>query len=297
MIGGAVLLAGVVLLRGGASAPPRRAPASEHARASAPPPVVTPLTEPVAAKPVLLLEVARELPSVEVEVSSAERRFRERRTLAPVNGRASIEGLAPGSYALDVRAAGRARWHGAATVGPGVTIVSVLQGDGRIEGTVLARGQAVARARVRVLERVASPSSWTGEPEAELETDAEGRFAVDGLAAGVHCLLVETPATAPLSRAVRVGGEPSRVTLELDSGSTLAVRAIPGAWVLVESLPRTAWTRQALADERGFARVENVPAGRVRIAAFSDSERVVHDLDVSSDVEVAIAFGVTKDLR
>ncbi len=87
------------------------------------------------------------------------------------------------------------------------------------------------------------------------------------------------------------------MTLELDSGSTLAVRAIPGAWVLVESLPRTAWTRQALADERGFARVENVPAGRVRIAAFSDSERVVHDLDVSSDVEVAIAFGVTKDLR
>jgi RNA polymerase sigma-70 factor (ECF subfamily) len=160
-------------------------------------------------------------------------------------------------------------------------------------------GGAGAHVDVRSLE------SGCSEDErhriAQCEADGEGRFELRGLPAASYRLFVTAPERAP--RWLDVEAPALALAIDLVAGASLEVAVVdvdgaarPGAIVHVQTIDEVrAWVVRAGAD--GVARFEELPDGRLAVAAYVDdrdgalvgSPRVCHPNRVDERDVVALA--------
>ena len=191
---------------------------------------------------------------------------------------------AAGTYLLAVRAAGLAPAH-AEVVRPGghpVTRIGVdLSPPVALEGRVFASdGARPLRARIAVLPlpgrgaSLAAPGAPV-EEQALAESDAGGRFRVEGLAPGLHAVSVEAEGHHPVLLAGVALPRPGPLAVPLEAlGAVEGVvlrpdgRPAAGALVLVAGVDHDAAAASG-PDGRFVARV---PAGSYRVLAARETE-------------------------
>lgn len=204
---------------------------------------------------------------------------------ADAEGRFEVEDVAPGLHTLTLLGEGFASLHvdDVQVASGAVTDLGDLEAPAgrRIEGVVLdADLRPVAGARVVAGTQLLGSSDALGEPmglggelgSTKARTDAEGRFALEGLDAGTLVVAAEHP-DAGRSAGVEVGtgGEP--IVLHLRATAVLEGRVLregrPAAGVFVEAhaLGVTRARAVVTTDREGRYRFERLAAGPTRVTA------------------------------
>ncbi len=187
-------------------------------------------------------------------------------TVSRADGRFRIEGLSPGPVSLQAR-------RGALVAEETVYLTDaddlkgvelVLKSKGAIEGVVRGVDGKPAQAQV-------------GVRGASTQTDAQGRFRLDGLSPGPATLLVllEPDAGRVVTRSVEVkGGEVVKVTIDLAGGGILSVQ-VPGATEGIVHLVREDGVEptglaalQSAPLENGLATFGGLPAGQYGVMFY-----------------------------
>jgi hypothetical protein len=191
-------------------------------------------------------------------------------------GHYRLEGVPPGRYFLDVRAAGRATARRALVVkevGALPQDAVALGPPASVVGRVLTRGgapvaAAQVTARVRGIGRAPGRAFVT-------RTDDGGRFALREIDAGEITLAVEagTRGRADLRKAPLAGGETKTLELTLGAGVSVAgtVRfedGAPAASAIVTAAPPDGELVQGRADEHGRFFLGPLPPGELLVAAW-----------------------------
>lgn len=221
------------------------------------------------------------------------------RAHADAQGRARFEQLAAGEAELRVSLPGAAGAERALTLAPGDNRMRVELAEAvRISGVVIDdAGATIAGAEVAV-QREAENARGDSRPR-ETKTDAEGRFALDGLEAGGYALRVRAShhelAVVPALQTPLA--EPLRVVLERTSrlhGQVLDAQGEPASAATVTIAGSGVWPpKQLRADDTGHFSLEPVPSGVYELRARSGTA-------VSEPVEgvvVAPASGTEVNLR
>jgi hypothetical protein len=245
----------------------------------------------------------RPVAGADVEVRLHETDVTVARVTAGPDGRCTAAGLAPGSYDVQVRAAGRST---AAIAGVAVgsgerfPLPVTLAGTGAVEGTVRdAADHPLAGVRVRV---VARGDGLEGAPPIEARTGFDGRYRIDGLEIGRADLVVRQDGVAlGAGRAVRI--EERRVALAdfvlpepgVLAGQVTAATRLPPAVVIASpmrgglgAIP----TARAPVDAAGRYRLD-LPAGDYRVYA-APAEAVATDLRVEPAFARVVAGGTER---
>ena len=148
------------------------------------------------------------------------------------DGTVRLDGVPAGTWILQVRAEGYARWAQSVTLprGGGRPPVVVLLARGcSLPGTVSERGGGPL-AGVEVLLR--DPSWASGAPgfsHASARTDAGGRWRIGGVAPGIHEVCVRLPSGTLRSEGSVVLPGPDRFDIVLDRGGSIAGRVTDAA--------------------------------------------------------------------
>ena len=179
-------------------------------------------------------------------------------------------------------------------VGPGTPLAIDLARGGTIEGTVRDGDTGQPLGGVRVEARDGSALELRDEPEAgrvASVTDAEGRFRLEGLAAGVHTVTARAKSAGFASRpGVRVG---ARVELLMFPAATIAGtvtgpdgRPVAGASVhAVATTARRIRSRADATDARGQFEISGLEGGEYDVIALAPG------------LAPAVATGVAVDRR
>jgi hypothetical protein len=251
----------------------------------------------------LVLERGRKLRGMVVDAQTGApiQRFRVQRwaedarsasdplALTPIDfesdeGAFELVGLVSGSYTLRVQARGYMAWEGealrASEDGGGV-LVRMERGAALLGRVRDVRGGALARARVHV-QRETDVTRPFERREAErvrlslrtvavVESDADGRFAVAGLALGSYVVKVECDGRSPVLRSVECDGTQRELEFELKPAVSVTGRVwnsngtpAAGATVFahVPSGPSESSLVSAVCDERGAFQLGGLQAGR-----------------------------------
>lgn len=185
-----------------------------------------------------------------------------------------LDGVAPGTATLRVRAAGCAPWAVDVDLQPGEQRQQDVQlrREGRVFGTVRdGAGAPVAGAEVRHGEYARFATAFT-------KTNARGQFRLTGLPAGVVSVSATKDETGTATaRLSLVAGVPQEWNPVLDAGRVLRVRLVGGEreplidWVVdaacLKPLPgtRRLWSEQTRSDENGGIRIAGCPDGDLRL--------------------------------
>ncbi len=201
-------------------------------------------------------------------------------TALPPSGELEEMDLRPGTWSLEVAPAGArpVRWEGLELAGG----EPLDLGEVRVErGLAIAgvvfddrTGAPVAGARVRTLrpDPLGPRFAALQEEWLDAETDAEGRFRLEGLEPATYTVLISAPGHAPrLVERIEVAEDAPDGVLELDpvwleAPHRLEVRCTPAARcgdeaVLLLGSPLAEWASVRAPQVEGVARLEPVPAG------------------------------------
>lgn len=192
-------------------------------------------------------------------------------------GRFTLEGIAPGRYALDASAPGylpgsleKLEAAGGAEVDD---LDVTLRRGATVEGTVYAPdGTPAAGATVRALPASGNDTGMlTFLPETR--TDAEGHYRLGGLRPGRQSLAAEHPDYARTAKAVEIGGEETRIDLHLGSSWEVSGRAVDAsgrgiAGARIELISAAdASSHETLSGPDGGFRFAGIGAGNHRLRA------------------------------
>ena len=237
-------------------------------------------------------------------------RIEPSRWVTAQGGWLTLDRFPAGESNLVVHSPGFMPWSGSVVVSPNATtdLGEVLVERGaKVRGRVFGPdGEAVAGAAVMVgqlIDLVAADRGETGPRGSLLHTNRDGEFALEGIGADAHQLVVSAPGFAPAVVGLRIPSDLMRrdpLRVELSRGVELSIQVrSPSAAVELSSvvLRRDGAVFDVIpTDEEGVATFRNLPDGeysalvlgvgvpprRIRIALAEASERrIVFDIPES----------------
>ncbi len=175
-----------------------------------------------------------------------------------VGGVFELRGLAPGTYAVEVRAPGRAPGRVDKIEVKDHTTVDA--GEIRLATGLIVRGRvvydvngAVARGTRIRLDRNAGPSDWSERADGTTISDNDGRFSFDGLEPGRYTLTIVHAESAPMQHGFDLDADPplpaGEIEIRLTDGGE-----IRGTVVDAEGLPVGGVDIFMIRGARGFDR-------------------------------------------
>jgi|GEM_PF-1402697 len=169
-----------------------------------------------------------------------------------------------------------------------------LPRGGRVDGRVFAAKTALSEATIEVVFRM------TGAPRGlkrRARSDANGRFAVRGLATGPVQLIVRKPGFATVLRTLKIEGPLTIDDIVMRPARTVTVHVVDrGGRPVAGADVRTAEGVHGKCDANGMATLDGIPAGEdVDLTASAHSYRAaaaVAAADTKGKVDIVLSRGV-----